>query len=160
MSGLSDKACAMSCISDTAVKQVHSGEGPLLRLRPHHLLCIQKFTGRGYDEAFAAHMTEVTELLKHHPQTRIVLSAGCDELCGACPNMQHSLCSSHKKVERIDKAVIDGCRFLPAEEGPWEYLSGIARDRILTTELFGEVCGDCQWMELCRNTKKGIIDDD
>ena len=28
-----------------------------MKIRPHHLLCIQKYTGHGYDAAFTAHMT-------------------------------------------------------------------------------------------------------
>ena len=41
-----------------------------MQLRPHHLLCIQKFTGHGYDEPFTQHMTSIVSALKSHPPDR------------------------------------------------------------------------------------------
>ncbi|MFR5373228.1 MAG: hypothetical protein ACLTGJ_07070 [Faecalibacterium prausnitzii] len=41
-------------------------------LRPHHLLCTQGYSGKGYDNDFVAHMTDVVHQLRdvprhHHP---------------------------------------------------------------------------------------------
>ena len=41
-----------------------------LHLRPHHLLCLQTFVGRGYSEEFVEHMTLVKKQLATDPRTR------------------------------------------------------------------------------------------
>ena len=33
-------------------------------LRPHHLLCTQGYSGKGYDNDFVAHMTDVVHQLR------------------------------------------------------------------------------------------------
>lgn len=35
----------------------------VITLRPHHLLCTQAYSGKGYDEAFVRNMDRVTESL-------------------------------------------------------------------------------------------------
>ena len=50
-----------------------------MNLRPHHLLCIQKFTGHGYNADFTAHMKTIVSELAENPQ--ITVAQGCDDLC-------------------------------------------------------------------------------
>ena len=47
-------------------------------LRPHHLLCMQKFSGHGYSLAFTAHMTALLHDLHAHPDTPVTLICRCD----------------------------------------------------------------------------------
>ena len=42
-------------------------------LRPHHLLCTQGYSGKGYDNDFVAHMTDVVHQLRDVPGTTIHL---------------------------------------------------------------------------------------
>ena len=41
----------------------------MMKLRPHHLLCLQKYTGRGYDGPFTAHMNELVRRLTADPRS-------------------------------------------------------------------------------------------
>ena len=34
-----------------------------IKLRPHHLLCTQGYSGKGYSEEFVEHMNEVVAML-------------------------------------------------------------------------------------------------
>ena len=43
-------------------------------LRPHHLLCTQGYSGKGYDNDFVAHMTDVVHQLRDVPGTTIRLT--------------------------------------------------------------------------------------
>ena len=43
----------------------------MLRLRPHHGMCIANFVGRGYDEVFTVNMNQTAEALKAEPQQEI-----------------------------------------------------------------------------------------
>ena len=57
-----------------------SSPSVVLHLRPHHLLCLQTFTGRGYSEEFVRHMTLVKRQLTRDPRTLIELVSGVDDL--------------------------------------------------------------------------------
>lgn len=124
-----------------------------MNLRPHHLLCIQKFTGHGYDAAFTAHMTSIVSLLSSGRETRVELACGCDDLCGACPHNDGGTCSSLEKVVGMDRSVLDVCGLDYGESAPWAELARRARERILETREFNRICNSCQWFELCEKTE-------
>ena len=124
-----------------------------MNLRPHHLLCIQKFTGHGYDEAFTKHMTDLVSKLKNNPMTEITVTKGCDDLCKVCPNNMNGVCASLQKVDFMDNAVIDICKIKYGEKAPWEYLAKAAFERIFETDEFNKICSSCEWFELCKRTK-------
>ena len=123
-----------------------------MKLRPHHLLCIQLFTGHGYDEAFTAYMTKTVSLLRSDPQTEILLQCGCDDLCAVCPHNRSGVCTEQEKTNRLDAAVLHECGLHDGQSAKWQMLSAAAREQILQTDRFAAVCGDCQWYALCRET--------
>lgn len=123
-----------------------------MNLRPHHALCIQKFTGHGYDRAFTDHMTELCETLKNQPETPVRIISGCDELCAFCPNRENGSCSTLEKVDSMDIAVRSAAGLSPGGTLPWRELAGLARTNIFETDQFEKICSDCQWFALCRST--------
>lgn len=123
-----------------------------MNLRPHHALCIQKFTGHGYDERFTAHMTELVERLRDWPDTGIALVKGCDDVCAHCPNRVGKRCVSQGKVERMDALTLEHLGLCETERLSWRELSERART-VLASEGFERVCGHCEWYELCKNTE-------
>ena len=124
-----------------------------MNLRPHHLLCIQKFTGHGYDAAFTDHMTSIVSELSGGGKAQILLTQGCDDLCRACPNNRGGSCTSLEKVAMMDSSVLDVCGLACGESAPWAELASRARERILETQEFNRICNCCQWFELCKNTE-------
>lgn len=124
-----------------------------MQLRPHHLLCMQKFTGHGYSPAFTAHMTAMLKKLQQHPETAVTLTAGCDDLCEACPHNQDSVCASSEKVAQLDAGVRDALGLSASASGTWAALSESARSRILLTDVFYQICACCEWYPLCRQTE-------
>lgn len=125
----------------------------IMNLRPHHLLCIQKFTGHGYNESFTVHMKSIVSELKDKPMTQITLTQGCDYLCKMCPNNMNGVCNSLEKVALMDSSVLNICKLAYGENVPWVYLSAEARQEIFETDEFNKICSCCQWFELCRNTE-------
>lgn len=124
-----------------------------MNLRPHHLLCTQKFTGHGYDADFTAHMQSIVSELAENPGTQITVVQGCDELCKMCPNNLNGACSSLEKVDFMDSAVLSVCGLSCGENIPWAKGAAKARELIFETEEFHNICSRCQWFELCRSTK-------
>ena len=128
-----------------------------MKLRPHHLLCVQKYTGNGYDDAFAAGMAALIRRLAACPGTAVTLVEGRDDLCAACPHMAGSRCASEEKVNRLDRGVLEACGFSAGETRSWSALARTAREQVLEKDTFVKGCGCCEWFELCRNTRKGWI---
>ncbi|MBR2666865.1 MAG: DUF1284 domain-containing protein [Oscillospiraceae bacterium] len=132
----------------------------MLKLRPHHLLCLQKFTGHGYDAAFTMHMCQVVRQLRDAPDTQVLLTEGGDDLCRFCPMRRSRVCLSREKVRAMDDSVLRLLGLSYGQVCDWHRLKAMAAARIFETEHIKTICGRCQWTELCRNTKKGIIDDE
>ena len=129
-----------------------------MKLRPHHLLCLQKYTGKGYDEAFTAHMNGLWGRLAAHPEEEVQLTEGADDVCAACPHNAGGRCDSQEKVTRMDRGVLAALDLSYGQRDSWGALARRAAERVLSTEEFERICADCQWIELCRNTRKGWID--
>lgn len=124
-----------------------------MNLRPHHLLCIQKFTGHGYDADFTAHMKSIVSELSENPETLITVAQGCDDVCRRCPNHGNGVCSSLEKVAFMDSAVLRVCGLSYGENIPWAEAAGKAWERIFQTDEFYNICASCQWFELCGSTE-------
>ena len=120
-------------------------------LRPNHLLCIQKYSGHGYDEAFTRNMEALVRMLKSEPNTEITLTYGGDALCSACPNYNGRTCLSENKVKIMDDKVLLFCKLSYGETGSWAELSDKAV-QVFESE-FEDICVTCEWFELCRTTK-------
>lgn len=125
-----------------------------MNIRPHHLLCIQKFTGHGYNPDFTARMDSIVSELSKHPDTGIIVAQGCDDVCEACPNKINGVCTSLEKVTFMDSAVLKLCNLTYGEEIPWTTAVGKAWERIFETEEFNNICAFCQWFQLCRGTRR------
>lgn len=130
-----------------------------MKLRPHHLLCVRKYTGSGYDEAFTAGMDALVRRLRACPDTPVTLAEGRDDLCAACPHMAGGRCDSEEKVNRLDRGVLEACGFSAGETRSWSALARTAGEQVLETDMFEKVCGDCEWFDLCRATREGWIDE-
>lgn len=124
-----------------------------MNLRPHHILCIQKFTGHGYNADFTTHMKSIVSELADDPKTKINVVHGCDALCEMCPNNICGVCTSLEKVDLIDNSVLNVCNIAYGETAPWTYFANKMRKQIFETVEFNNICTCCQWFELCRSTE-------
>ena len=120
----------------------------MIDLRPHHLLCIQKYSGHGYDEAFTARMDEIVLLLKAEPETKIAITGGRDWLCSACPNCDGTSCLTEEKVQTMDEKVLGLCGVTYGEKSSWAQLAAKAAG-IFGSKALEDICGECEWFELC-----------
>ncbi len=100
-------------------------------LRPHHLLCLQRFRGLGYSDDFVENMERVVDAVLNGVNVEVV--RGEDEICAACDEE----CDEESVNERDDavlmalpKLTLEAARSLPVDD---------AR----------EICGGCPWFEVC-----------
>ena len=112
-----DRSARHKNIMNSSIKHsAPTSNNPSIRLRPHHLLCLQTFVGHGYSPEFTKHMTYVKSLLDADPHAPITLVNGPDDLCGHCPNCVDNTCTSPKPalfdhlVAQMHSAEPDGHR--------------------------------------------------
>ena len=127
-------------------------EAPVLHLRPHHLLCLQTFTGHGYSEEFVRHMTAVQGLLLTDALASIGLVHGVDELCAHCPNNRDGQCTSANPAlfdaHVLSRLQVSGA--VPEDlTGRSAVLHGIPDSLTVSASVLEECCPGCEWKPLC-----------
>lgn len=117
-----------------------------VRLRPHHLLCLLSYSGRGYSPAFSANMTRVARRLGAGERVEIV--EGPDDICAPLLGEAEPHCRRAGVTERDRRAARDlgrlpgaGLVFAPGLVKRWR--AAFASGRIRTA------CAGCEWVELC-----------
>lgn len=127
-----------------------------ITLRPHHILCIAHFVGRGYDAPFTANMTRVIDYLhKENPPVKLVL--GADIICSACPHNHAGICTHTKKVALYDTRCLSLCGLSADDTLDWRQLQDTARRSILDAGLLCRVCDGCGWFELCQGVHRKCL---
>lgn len=123
-----------------------------MKLRPHHLMCIQSYVGKGYDEDFVKVMDKITYELKNNKEYLINIVFSTDDICVACPNMLDiNLCKTNEKVNNIDSKVI---KYFNLEEKEYIYkdIVNYIKNNI-TLEIMDDICKECEWYNIseCRS---------
>ena len=125
-----------------------------MRLRAHHIMCLQLFRGKGYSPDFVRNMTLVKQLLDERGDSRLHLVFSADDLCGHCPHLGTSgLCDHEQKTAGIDRRVSEK---LCIKEGIYRYDE--LRTKLIpfmTPDHLRSICGDCQWIQFCLSCVEG-----
>lgn len=120
----------------------------MFEIRPHHGLCAEFFAGKGYSKEFTENMTAVLKTLDKNNPT-VVPKANADLICGRCPNNAGGRCASGEKVMRYDKKVLEICGIAEGTSLTWDEYRKLLREKIIGAGKLKEVCGDCQWADIC-----------
>ncbi len=119
-------------------------------IRPHHLLCLQFFEGKGYSEEFVKHMAEVYDkLLQENPVIQIV--KGVDDICKNCPNNKNGKCSKEDSVLGNDKRTYELIKDELKEEQTWKDLTRLVYRNIIDKNKLKQVCEVCRWSDICES---------
>ena len=118
------------------------------RIRAHHGMCFSFFQGKGYSGDFTENMWSMKKKLEQNPE--IILTQGTDDVCARCPNNLGSVCTSAERVEDYDSKVFSNCGLTPNTRIRWNDFEQLVSERILLEGKRENICGDCQWNELCR----------
>ena len=123
-----------------------------VRLRPHHLLCVLTYVGRGYGPGFTANMTRVAERLRAGED--IALVAGPDDICVPLLADPDPHCHRASVMERDRAAARDLGELLGLDLRTGAHL-------VLDEDLVGRLraafashqirsaCTGCAWVDLC-----------
>ena len=123
-----------------------------MKLRPHHLLCTQGYSGKGYSETFVENMNMVVARLRRDEPVEIQLVFSTDDICKACPHhLDEDLCVTNEKVKTYDQKFVD---YFGLEKKTYIYQQLIQDiNRQLTEEKLADICEGCSWYPIsaCRN---------
>ncbi|MDP2400957.1 MAG: DUF1284 domain-containing protein [Actinomycetota bacterium] len=119
-----------------------------VRIRGHHLICLQFFHGSGYTAEFVMNLIRVMESLRDH-QLEIV--DGFDDVCRSCPSAAGDACSlepdGEEGIRRLDAIALD---LLGMESGMILEFSDVS-DAIppILDRWRAMACDGCGWEDVC-----------
>ena len=124
----------------------------IMRIRAHHLLCMQGFQGHGYSRDFIDNMSRVITDTKSNPDLLIEVIEECDEVCLACPHNKEDVClrekDSQKKVSDMDRQVLEKLGLKKGERVRAGDIFSLTDGKFKNTDI-EEICGDCDWKATC-----------
>lgn len=130
-----------------------TGYSNIIRIRAHHLLCMQGFQGHGYSREFERKMDEVINYLKSHPHCRLKVVADVDIICQHCPHQKDGRCnkSSHSNffIINMDLMVLKKLDIKDGWEEPAQNLFLQVNEAFKDQDDLKDICGDCSWRDKC-----------
>jgi hypothetical protein len=116
-----------------------------LHLRPHHLLCLLSFSGKGYSPQFIEQLKKIQQTFFSR-ETRIEISPGTDEVCEICPERAGDCCgrligiTDNELDQRVRQTLgIESGQYLA--EVLWRTLAQSYHE-----ELGYQICEGCTWL--------------
>ena len=153
MSARARAATARSAVGAAAAGTAGAAAGAPVRLRGHHLVCLQFFRGEGYSEAFVENLRGVIERAATAPA---LVVAGADEVCAACPDLgADGCCASADAGGEVEIRRIDALAFalLGVTAGDRVSLAEarerLAADAIGVGQWRADACAGCAWEDVC-----------
>ena len=125
-----------------------STDKALIKIRAHHLLCLQGFQGYGYNKNFTLGMKEILNVLKSNPSPNIQVVTEADEICGICPNLVDGECVDCLKIKKMDINVIKTISLENNQIITFKKALQII-DKELSLESIKTICEGCVWMDKC-----------
>jgi len=124
-----------------------------IRIRPHHLLCMLTFVGKGYTPEFIANFERIARLIASGNQA-VEIVLGPDDLCAPLLTDPACHCRNVSVLERdrLAAEALAGLLRQPVENGSIFLLSGDVLDELRLAFHAGTIrraCRGCQWSEFC-----------
>lgn len=124
-----------------------------MRLRPHHLFCVQGFQGKGYADDYTAGLQGIADAVARDPHQVIEVVDGPDDVCARCPHLVDGLCqweeAGEEAVRSHDGALL---AVLGLEDGALTSIAGIRSRYENEEDVAAEVrrqCSTCPWLKDC-----------
>ncbi|MCE5214479.1 MAG: DUF1284 domain-containing protein [Methanobacterium sp.] len=128
------------------------GFSDVIKIRAHHLLCIQGFQGYGYSPEFQINLEKVIKFLKNHPNSCLKVVAEADVICESCPNLEGGCCNRYLHSNSIQSMDIQVLKKLGIADGHIEQVGSLfsqVKDALNKVEDVKDICGNCSWKDKC-----------
>ncbi|WP_457556304.1 DUF1284 domain-containing protein [Candidatus Pyrohabitans sp.] len=120
----------------------------IVRLRPHHMMCLLNFGGEGYSSEFVRNFWEILECLELGSEMLVV--EGGDDICRACPHFAGECRMSEKGevfVRGLDRRALEKLGLKKNEVLDLKKL--VEKVLKIPEKELAEVCSGCIWLRRC-----------
>jgi hypothetical protein len=118
-----------------------------MKLRGHHLICLQFFKGKGYSKDFVENTKRIVDFWENN-SAEIV--KGADDVCNFCPFLKNGRCNHpkyKKEIEKIDELAL---RLLGLKTGDKVKKDFVKKQLPKIFEEWREkACKNCEWKKIC-----------
>ncbi len=128
------------------------GVSNTIKIRAHHLLCMQGFQGYGYSQDFVANMAQVVKDINSSPDLKIEIIAECDVICSHCPYNKEGLCKKNPdsaiELKNIDMQILKKLGLRNGAKVKAKDIFSLIKTKLKDSDI-EYICGDCEWKEKC-----------
>ena len=124
----------------------------MLKIRIHHLLCMQYFIGNGYSKEFVDNLYEVISKLEK--EDSFILTLKEDDICKCCPFNNKGICKDINKVSIYDMNVLDKLNLKENNIYSYKELKQLILKNIIDNGNRKKICNDCEWNYICSKFDK------
>lgn len=123
-----------------------------LKIRAHHLCCIQGFQGYGYSPVFVANLRAVISDIKAFPSRPLELVSECDVICASC--LSKSECTAQestisRRIRSMDLVVMEKLKIKEGTIMEADEAFGLINSQLANASDIDDVCGTCKWRQKC-----------
>jgi hypothetical protein len=119
-----------------------------IRIRAHHLLCIQGFQGYGYNSDFIKHLEKIITFLDLNPHSKLQIVLETDEICSHCPYEQESFCNRDTEIGKIDIRIIERASIDVKKFYSFKEVQKLINEYLNHQDIM-DICGKCSWKDKC-----------
>lgn len=112
-------------------------------------MCLAYFEGKGYSDGFTVNMQTMLEFFEKGADIELTVSG--DEICKECPNLKEGSCVSAGLVEAYDRKVLEACGLSEKAQMRFQEFVENVQKNVIESGKRVEICGNCQWNEICAN---------
>ncbi|HOP74337.1 MAG TPA: DUF1284 domain-containing protein [Bacillota bacterium] len=132
-----------------------------IKIRAHHLLCLQGYQGYGYSESFVVNLERIRDLMITSPDLEVQVVAEEDIVCSCCPFRCEAGCqkdqdSSHR-IRSMDLKILEKLHLISGMKCRAQNLLKLVEATFKTYSDIQDICGHCQWEEKCLWYQKFLI---
>lgn len=118
-----------------------------LKLRPHHLVCLTLFRGKGYSPDFTRNVRRMLREIRRGALIELV--EGCDDVCSKCPYIKDNKCMKHESSEvEVREMDLGWLRELGLNYGDKLRTLEVAKEKATPINL-QSICRKCEWLLFC-----------
>ncbi|RXA17076.1 DUF1284 domain-containing protein [Methanosarcina sp. MSH10X1] len=123
-----------------------------LKIRAHHLCCIQGFQGYGYSPVFVANLRAVISDIKASPSRPLELVSECDVICTSCPSERECIAQksiASQRIREMDLVVMEKLKIAEGTVMEADKAFRLINSQLANASDVEEVCGSCKWRQKC-----------
>lgn len=123
-----------------------------MKIRAHHLLCIPRFKGGGYNKNIRDKIRDIQKKIKENPDLKIVITTSCDDICNSCTFNINNKCmkkqNSNYWIKVQDSKVMKRLGIKNNQEFLAKDIFTMSINKITNKEL-KQICKGCEFLRCC-----------